>query len=180
MRCPSSPAAIDRIRHDLVGLKMPRAMEALGHVVRRLENGEIAALEAIDILLSEELTLRENSRIKTALRMGRLATIKTLAGFDFSFLARPRPDLHARPARVRRPLRSRPFPRPARQTRVFCRKFQASNLKKGRQSMRPSLILILSALQDRVRSSRLPSGWSRIRSTASDGRESNQTHPSCR
>ena len=37
------------------------------------------------MLLSEELTLRENSRIKTALGMGRLGTIKTLAGFDFSF-----------------------------------------------------------------------------------------------
>lgn len=80
-----TPSTIDRIRHDLVGLKMPRALEALDHVVRRLEQGEIAALEAIDILLSEELTLRENSRIKTALRMGRLATIKTLAGFDFAF-----------------------------------------------------------------------------------------------
>ena len=81
----SAPSMIDRIRHDLVGLKMPRALEALDHVVRRLEHGELSALEAIDILLSEELTLRENSRIKTALRMGRLATIKTLAGFDFSF-----------------------------------------------------------------------------------------------
>lgn len=81
----TTPSTIDRIRHDLVGLRMPRAIEALDHVVRRLEKGEIAALEAIDILLSEELTLRENSRIKTALRMGRLATIKTLAGFDFSF-----------------------------------------------------------------------------------------------
>jgi DNA replication protein DnaC len=79
------PSTLDRIRHDLVGLKMPRALEALGQIVRRLEHGEIGALEAIDILLSEELTLRENSRIKTALRMGRLATIKTLAGFDFSF-----------------------------------------------------------------------------------------------
>ena len=79
------PSMIDRIRHDLVGLKMPRALEALDQVVRRLEHGELSALEAIDILLSEELTLRENSRIKTALRMGRLATIKTLAGFDFSF-----------------------------------------------------------------------------------------------
>ncbi|RWN46013.1 IS21-like element helper ATPase IstB, partial [Mesorhizobium sp.] len=79
------PSMIDRIRHDLVGLKMPRALEALDHIVRRLEHGELSALEAIDILLSEELTLRENSRIKTALRMGRLATIKTLAGFDFSF-----------------------------------------------------------------------------------------------
>ncbi len=78
-------STIDRIRHDLVGLKMPRALEALDNVVRRIEKGEIAALEAIDILLSEEFTLRENSRIKTALRMGRLATIKALAGFDFSF-----------------------------------------------------------------------------------------------
>ena len=64
---------------------MPRALEALDHIVRRLEHGVISALEAIDVLLSEELTLRENSRIKTALRMGRLATIKTLSGFDFSF-----------------------------------------------------------------------------------------------
>lgn len=80
-----TPSTLERIRHDLVGLKMPRALEALDQVVRRLEHGEIGALEAIDILLAEELTLRENSRIKTALRMGRLATIKTLAGFDFSF-----------------------------------------------------------------------------------------------
>ena len=80
-----TPSTLDRIRSDLVGLKMPRALEALGQIVRRLEHSEISALEAIDILLAEELTLRENSRIKTALRMGRLATIKTLGGFDFSF-----------------------------------------------------------------------------------------------
>ncbi len=80
-----TPSTLERIRHDLVGLKMPRALEALDQVVRRLEHGEIGALEAIDILLAEELTLRENSRIRTALRMGRLATVKTLSGFDFSF-----------------------------------------------------------------------------------------------
>ena len=80
-----TPSMLDRIRHGLVGLRMPRALEALDQIVRRLEHAEIGALEAIDILLAEELTLRENSRIKTALRMGRLATIKTLTGFDFSF-----------------------------------------------------------------------------------------------
>ena len=53
--------------------------------MRRLERGEITALEAIDALLAEELTLRENRRVKTALVMARLSTIKTLAGFDFSF-----------------------------------------------------------------------------------------------
>jgi DNA replication protein DnaC len=36
-------------------------------------------------LLAEEFTLRENRRVKTALVMARLSTIKTLAGFDFSF-----------------------------------------------------------------------------------------------
>ena len=53
--------------------------------MRRLERGEITAIEAIDVLLAEELTLRENRRIKIALVMARLSTIKTLAGFDFSF-----------------------------------------------------------------------------------------------
>jgi DNA replication protein DnaC len=42
-------------------------------------------IEAIDALLAEELTLRENRRIKIALMMARPSTIKTLAGFDFSF-----------------------------------------------------------------------------------------------
>jgi DNA replication protein DnaC len=80
-----APSTLDRIRSGLVGLKMPRALEGLEHVVQRIEKGEINALEAIDMLLSEELTLRENSRIRIALRMGKLGTIKTLGGFDFSF-----------------------------------------------------------------------------------------------
>ena len=69
----------------MVGLKMPRAIEILDATVRRLEHGEMTALEAIDALLAEEFTLRENRRVKTALVMARLSTIKTLAGFDFSF-----------------------------------------------------------------------------------------------
>jgi DNA replication protein DnaC len=37
------------------------------------------------MLLAEEITVREGRRIKAALQMARLATIKTLTGFDFSF-----------------------------------------------------------------------------------------------
>jgi len=76
---------LERIRRTLIALRMPRALELLDHAVRQLERGEASALELIDTLLAEELSVRESSRIKTALRMGRLATIKTLAGFDFSF-----------------------------------------------------------------------------------------------
>ncbi|WP_352790082.1 ATP-binding protein [Mesorhizobium sp. M0814] len=42
-------------------------------------------MKAFDHLLVEELTLRESRRIKAALMMTRLTTIKTLAGFDFAF-----------------------------------------------------------------------------------------------
>jgi hypothetical protein len=79
------PSLVERIKQTMVGLKMPRAIEILDATVRRLERGEMTALEAIDALLAEEFTLRENRRVKTALVMARLSAIKTLAGFDFSF-----------------------------------------------------------------------------------------------
>lgn len=47
----------------------------------------MTAIEAIDALLAEEVTLRENRRIKIALLMARLSTIKTTASTR---------DLHAR------------------------------------------------------------------------------------
>jgi DNA replication protein DnaC len=78
----TAPAGtVDRIRRHLVGLKMPRALEVLDHVLRRLECGEIGAPEALEALLGEELTLREGRRVRSALKMGRLLTIKTLTGF---------------------------------------------------------------------------------------------------
>jgi DNA replication protein DnaC len=76
---------VERIRHNLVGLRMPRALEALDGVIQQLERGQLGAIEAIDTLLTEEITVREGRRIKAALQMARLATIKTLTGFDFSF-----------------------------------------------------------------------------------------------
>jgi len=62
-----------------------RALEALEGVIQQLERGQVGAIEAIDTLLAEEITVREGRRIKAALQMARLATIKTLTGFDFSF-----------------------------------------------------------------------------------------------
>ena len=86
MRGDALPAApIERIRGHLVGLRMPRALETLDHVVQQLERGQVSAIEAIEVLLAEEITIRESRRIKAALQMARLATIKTLSSFDFSF-----------------------------------------------------------------------------------------------
>lgn len=76
---------LERIRTSLVGLRMPRALEELDHTVRRLERGELSALEAIDGLLAEEHASREGRRIGVALRTARLMPPKTLESFDFAF-----------------------------------------------------------------------------------------------
>jgi DNA replication protein DnaC len=76
---------LDRIRGALVGLRMPRALEALDHTLHRLEQGEITGIEAIDELLGEEYATRESRRIDVALRTAKLTPIKTLEGFDFTF-----------------------------------------------------------------------------------------------
>ena len=80
-----SASLLDRIKSSMVGLKMPRAIEVVDDCVSRLDRGEITALEAVEQLLLEELMFREERRIRTALRMGRVNTVKTLAGYDFSF-----------------------------------------------------------------------------------------------
>ena len=81
----AAPAVVDHIKTTLVALRMPCALEILDAIVRQIERGEVTALEAIDQLLSEEFTLRDSRRVKTALVMARLSTLKTLSGFDFAF-----------------------------------------------------------------------------------------------
>jgi DNA replication protein DnaC len=71
---------------------MARALETLDQTLSQLEKGEISAIEAIDALLAEELTLREGRRIGVGLRTARLTPIKTLESFDFSF--QPSLDRH--------------------------------------------------------------------------------------
>ncbi|PWC26309.1 AAA family ATPase [Pseudoroseomonas aestuarii] len=88
----SVPPTLERLRRHLVGLRMPRALEMLDHMMRQIERGEVGALEALEALLAEELTLRESRRIKAALQMARLGTIKTLSAFDFAF--QPSLDRH--------------------------------------------------------------------------------------
>ena len=85
MTSATASSRVDNIRRSLVGLRMPRALEMLDATLRQIEQGQIDGIEAIDELLTEELSLRESRRIKAALRMARLPIVKTLAGFDFSF-----------------------------------------------------------------------------------------------
>ncbi|UXU85293.1 IS21-like element ISBcen28 family helper ATPase IstB [Burkholderia sp. S-53] len=82
----SMPAStLERIRRYLVGLRMPRALETLDAILNRFEQGDSSMLEVLETLLGEEFTTRETRRIRMALQTARLGTIKTLAGYDFSF-----------------------------------------------------------------------------------------------
>ena len=88
----SASAVIEHVKASLVALKMPRALEILDVTLRGIERGELGAVEAIDALLTEELTIRENRRVKMSVQMAKLSAIKTLTGFDFAF--QPSLDKH--------------------------------------------------------------------------------------
>lgn len=72
----------ERIRQSLVSLHMARALETLDQILSQLEKGEMTAIEIIEALLAEELTLREGRRVGVGLRTARLTPIRTLESFD--------------------------------------------------------------------------------------------------
>jgi DNA replication protein DnaC len=75
----------DAIRNMLADLKMPGALEAVDGILSDIDGGRLAATEAINRLLSAQITLRNNRRLQTAMRSSRLPAVKTLESFEFSF-----------------------------------------------------------------------------------------------
>jgi DNA replication protein DnaC len=78
-------STVDQLRRILVGLKMARSLESLDDLLRRLEQGQLSALEAIHELLAEEFETRESRRIKMGLMTARLTRLKSLQDYDFAF-----------------------------------------------------------------------------------------------
>jgi len=120
MSLPLEPTStLDRIRRNLVGLKMARALEVLDQTVRQIERGEMTALDAIDTLLAEELTLRQNRREDGAddgpdhggEDAGRLRLC-------LPALARSQSDPHAGAAGLHRSARSRSSAGPTRHRQI--------------------------------------------------------------
>lgn len=75
----------DTIRGMLADLKMPGSLEAIDGILAEIDGGHLAATEAINRLLSAQITLRNNRRLKAAMRSSRLPVVKTLESFEFSF-----------------------------------------------------------------------------------------------
>lgn len=95
-----------RVRDHALRLGLPHLAEHLETLVDRAEADTMGYREFVDLLLGEELGLREGRRLRTALKLSGLPHHKTLDEFDFAF----QPDLDARKVRD---LATLPFlPRP--------------------------------------------------------------------
>ena len=69
----------------LLAYRMPRALGVLDHILQQLEAGQFTAIEALDELLNEKFSSPEGRRVSMALMTARLAPVKTLESFDFTF-----------------------------------------------------------------------------------------------
>ncbi|WP_276311020.1 IS21-like element helper ATPase IstB [Nocardioides ferulae] len=69
--------------------------EVVTQLVDRAEQAQMGYLDFVDLLLEEELGLREGRRFRNALKLSGLPHHKTLEEFDFAF----QPDLDARKVR---------------------------------------------------------------------------------
>jgi len=75
----------DHIRAMLADLRLPGVLEAVDEILADVDRGSLHASQAIERLLTAQITLRNNHRLRTAMRSSRLPAIKTLQEFDFAF-----------------------------------------------------------------------------------------------
>jgi DNA replication protein DnaC len=87
-----SQLTTDRIKATAATLGLSHLAEAITDLTRRAEADQMGYLDFIDLLLQEELGIREGRRFHHALRASALPHQKTLDQFNFAF----QPDLDAR------------------------------------------------------------------------------------
>jgi DNA replication protein DnaC len=85
----------DRIRNHATKLGLTHLTDTVTQLVDRAEQAQMGYLDFLDLLLEEELGLREGRRFRNALKLSGLPHHKTLEEFDFAF----QPDLDARKVR---------------------------------------------------------------------------------
>ncbi|HKH54025.1 MAG TPA: ATP-binding protein [Propionibacteriaceae bacterium] len=90
-----SALTVDRIRSHATKLGLTHLTDVVTQLVQRAETEQLGYLDFVDLLLEEELGLREGRRFRNALKLSGLPYHKTLDEFDFAF----QPDLDARKVR---------------------------------------------------------------------------------
>jgi len=74
-----------RIREHATRLGMTHLGETVSELVTRAETDQMGYLDFVDLLLGEELGIREGRRFRNALKLSGLPHHKSLDDFDFTF-----------------------------------------------------------------------------------------------
>ncbi|MER8062676.1 MULTISPECIES: IS21-like element helper ATPase IstB [unclassified Streptomyces] len=74
-----------RIRTTAVKLGLPHLADALNQYIQRADEAKMGYLDFLDLVLSEELAVKDDRRFRQGLRLSKLPHHKTLDDYDFSF-----------------------------------------------------------------------------------------------
>ncbi|MDX3076716.1 IS21-like element helper ATPase IstB [Streptomyces sp. NPDC088354] len=85
----------NRIRATAAKLGLPHLAEALNQYIQRADEAKMGYIDLIDLVLAEELAVRDDRRFRNGLRLSKLPHHKTLEEYDFSF----QPELDPRKVR---------------------------------------------------------------------------------
>ncbi len=75
----------NRIRTTAGKLGLPHLAETINEYTRRADEAKMGYLDFLDLVLSEELAVRDDRRFSQGLRLSKLPHHKTLDEYDFSF-----------------------------------------------------------------------------------------------
>jgi DNA replication protein DnaC len=92
---PLSELVTARIRATATKLGLPHLAEHLGDHLARADTTQMGYLDFLDLVLEEEHAVREERRIRHALRISKMPHHKTLEDYDFAY----QPELDARKVR---------------------------------------------------------------------------------
>jgi DNA replication protein DnaC len=81
-----------RIKAHATTLGLPHLAASLEHLLHRADTEQLGYLDFLDLIVEEELGIREGRRFRAALRLSKLPHHKTIDEFEFSF----QPDLDVR------------------------------------------------------------------------------------
>ncbi|MGW5779851.1 IS21-like element helper ATPase IstB [Streptomyces sp. NPDC003863] len=74
-----------RIRTTAAKLGLPHLAESLNQYAGRADEGKMGYLDFLDLVLAEELAIRDDRRFRQGLRLSKLPHHKTLDEYDFAF-----------------------------------------------------------------------------------------------
>ena len=80
-----SALTADRIRDHATRLGLTHLTDTITELVQRAETAQMGYLDFVDLLLEEEVGLREGRRFRNALKLSGLPKHKTMEEFDFAF-----------------------------------------------------------------------------------------------